>query len=168
MYNTLWFTGAILCSGANLGAIQHGGNFSWRLITWLQLVFSSLVVIFVFFLPESPRWQYVHNKQDSAKATLAKYHGGGNPESVWVTLQIHEYEEFLNMDGADKRWWDYRALFRNRPAVYRLSCNIIISIFSQWAGNAVLSYFLTDVLDTCGYTDQVMPATRPCYFGNKY
>lgn len=24
---------------------------------------------------------------------------------------MSEYEELLNVDGADKRWWDYRALF---------------------------------------------------------
>lgn len=155
MYNTLWFSGAILASGSALGGLQHGGDFSWRIITWLQLLFSCLIAFFCFFLPESPRWQYVHNKQESAKAMLTKYHGRGNAESPWVTLQLHEYEEFLNMDGADKRWWDYRALFRDRPSVYRLMCNVIISIWGQWAGNAVLSYYLGDVLDTCGYTDQV-------------
>jgi len=89
---------------------------------------------------------------------LAKYHGNGNPQSPWVTLQMHEYEELLDMNGADKRWWDYRALFRNRSSVYRLSCNLCVSIFGQWAGNAVLSYFLGAVLDTCGYTDTIEQA----------
>lgn len=89
---------------------------------------------------------------------LTKYHGNGNPDSPWVTLQMHEYEELLDMDGADKRWWDYRALFRNRASVYRLCCNLCVSIFGQWAGNAVLSYFLGAVLETCGYTDPVSQA----------
>lgn len=35
----------------------------------------------------------------------------------WVKLQMSEYEELLNMDGADKRWWDYRALFRKYTSV---------------------------------------------------
>jgi MFS family permease len=110
------------------------------------------------FLPESPRWLYVNNKKEAAKAMLTKYHGNGNPESAWVTLQLHEYEELLDMDGADKRWWDYRALFRTRSAVYRLCCNLAVSIFGQWAGNAVLSYFLGSVLDTAGYTDSISQA----------
>lgn len=109
-------------------------------------------------LPESPRWLYVHNKQDQAKAILTKYHGQGNAESAWVTLQLHEYEELLDMNGADKRWWDYRALFRNKAAVYRLTCNLAVSIFGQWAGNAVLSYFLGSVLNTAGYTDSIEQA----------
>jgi len=112
----------------------------------------------VFFLPESPRWLYVNNKFTEAKAMLTKYHGEGNPDSIWVTLQLREYEEFLEMDGSDKRWWDYRALFRNRASRYRLYCNIMVSIFGQWAGNAVLSYFQSAVLRTAGITETIPKA----------
>lgn len=54
------------------------------------------------------------------------------------------------MEGADKRWWDYRALFRDRASVYRLMVNCIVSLFGQWAGNGVVSYFLIGVLTTAG------------------
>jgi len=158
MYNTLWFSGAIIAAGSARGALNVGGDYSWRLITWLQALFSGLIALFCLWLPESPRWLYVNGKKDQAKAILTKYHGNGNEDSPWVQLQLHEYEELLNMDGADKRWWDYRALFRDRAAAYRLSCNIILSIFGQWAGNAVLSYFLGSVLDTAGYTHPIEQA----------
>ncbi|KAL7947770.1 general substrate transporter [Trichoderma barbatum] len=158
MYNTLWFSGSIISSGAARGGLNVGGDYSWRLITWLQALFAGLIVIFCMLLPESPRWLYVRNKKDAAKAVLTKYHGNGNPDSAWVQLQLFEYEQALNMDGADKRWWDYRALFRNRASVYRLLCNITITIFGQWAGNAVLSYFLGSVLDTAGYTGTIAQA----------
>ncbi|KAM0458025.1 hypothetical protein ACHAO4_002746 [Trichoderma viride] len=158
MYNTLWFSGAILAAGAARGGLNTGGDFSWRLIIWLQALFSGLIIIFCMFLPESPRWLYVHNKKEQAKAILTKYHGNGNPDSAWVNLQLFEYEQLLNMDGADKRWWDYRALFRNRAANYRLGCNLVVTIFGQWAGNAVLSYFLGSVLDAAGYTSTIAQA----------
>lgn len=58
----------------------------------------------------------------------------------------------------DKRWWDYRILFNNRASRYRLACNCIFSIFCQWAGNGVLSYFLPAVLTTAGYTSDVTQA----------
>ncbi len=44
---------------------------------------------------------------------------------------IGEYEDFLNMDGADKRWWDYSALFKKASSRYRLACNCGFSIFAQ-------------------------------------
>ena len=72
-----------------------------------------------------------------------------------MLLQLREYEEFLNLDGADKRWWDYRALFANRASAYRLCCMLIISIAGQWAGNGLVSYFFAAVLTTAGVTDEV-------------
>ncbi|KAH7156477.1 general substrate transporter [Dactylonectria macrodidyma] len=158
MYNTLWFSGAIISAGSARGGLNTGGDYSWRLITWLQALFSGLIVLLCLLIPESPRWLYVNNKKEKAKEVLAKYHGEGNPDSAWVKLQLTEYEEFLDMDGADKRWWDYRALFRNRAAMYRLSCNVVVSIFGQWAGNAVLSYFLGSVLNTAGYRGTITQA----------
>ncbi|RFN48915.1 lactose permease [Fusarium flagelliforme] len=158
MYNTLWFSGAIIAAGSARAGLNTGGDYSWRLITWLQALCSGLIVLLSLLIPESPRWLYVHNKREAAEAILTRYHGHGNPESPWVILQLAEYEESLNLDGSDKRWWDYRALFCNRPAVYRLCCNLAISIFSQWAGNAVLSYFLGSVLETAGYTGAIEQA----------
>jgi len=73
---------------------------------------------------------------------LVKYHGNGNQNSEWVVLQLSEYHKYLQMDGADKRWWDYRALLKDKASMYRLYCNCIISIFSQWMGNGKYDYFV--------------------------
>ncbi|KAH0290444.1 general substrate transporter [Aureobasidium namibiae CBS 147.97] len=149
--NTFWFTGSIIAAGAVRGALDLSGNSSWLLPVWLQCLCPGIIVIFCWFIPESPRWLYVNNKRESALATLTKWHGQGDSESAWVKLQLAEYEDFLNMDGADKRWWDYSALFKKASSRYRLACNCGFSIFAQWAGNAVLTYFIGAVLDTAGY-----------------
>ncbi|KAL7946926.1 general substrate transporter [Trichoderma barbatum] len=158
MYNTLYFSGAIIAAGAARGGLNTGGDASWRLITWLQCLFAGVIFVLSPWIPESPRWLYVHNKREKAVAVLTKYHGRGNPESPWVKLQLQEYEEFLNLDGSDKRWWDYRSLFQSRASVYRLCCSLWVAVCAQWAGNAVLSYFLGAVLETAGYTDPVQQA----------
>lgn len=77
---------------------------------------------------------------------LTKYHGNGNPDSVWVQLQLSEYNEHLELDGADKCWYDYRALFRNSASMYRLGCNCAISVYGQWAGNGKLTCFWTNTI----------------------
>ncbi|KFY09255.1 hypothetical protein V491_08295 [Pseudogymnoascus sp. VKM F-3775] len=158
LYNTFWFIGAIVASSAARGADNLTGTISWSIPVWLQLLFSGIIVILVFFLPESPRWLYVNRKFDAAKRMLTRYHGEGNPDSIWVTLQLREYEEYLEMNGSDKRWWDYSALFRSRSSRYRLLCNVMISVFGQWAGNSVLSYFLSAVLDTAGVKETIPKA----------
>jgi len=154
LYNVFWPVGAIVASGAASGTINWVGNRSWILPIWLQMLFPGLVFVFAWFLPESPRWLYTNGKMDQAKAFLTKYHGNGNPESEWVKLQMWEYEAHLELDGADKRWWDYRALFKDRPSRYRLMVNCLASLFGQWAGNGVVTYFLGGVLDTAGITDK--------------
>lgn len=156
--NTFWFTGSILSSGAVRGALRLNSNASWQIPVWLQMLFSGLIVVCCFLIPESPRWLYVNNKTEQAQATLVKWHGLGNAESPWVKLELSEYEEYLEVDGSDKRWWDYRALFNKRSSIYRLACNCCFAIFAQWAGNGVLSYFLPAVLTTAGYTDSVTQA----------
>jgi len=153
LYNIFWPVGAIVATGTNLGSENLPGNRSWILPIWMQMLFPGLVFVFVWFLPESPRWLYSNGKQEEAKAFITKYHGNGNPDSEWVKLQMWEYESHLEQDGADKRWWDYRALFKNRASRYRLMVNCLTSLFGQWAGNGVVSYFLAGVLTTAGVTN---------------
>ena len=31
---------------------------------------------------------------------IVKYHANGDPDSIWVDLQLREYEEFLHINGA--------------------------------------------------------------------
>jgi len=154
-YNTFWFVGSILASGSARGSAELAGNPAWEIPVWLQLVFPSICILLCWALPESPRWRYVNGQREKAKEMLIWYHGEGNPESPWVELQLREYEEYLEMDGADKRWWDYRALFKNRASIYRLACNCTISIFGQWAGNGPISYFLAAVLTNAGVTNEI-------------
>lgn len=98
--NTTWLLGAILSSGATRGGLQLQSNSSWLLPIWLQIVFPGLIIIFAFFIPESPRWLYTRGKTEKAITTLAFWHGFDNRESVWVRLQLAEYETHLDMDGS--------------------------------------------------------------------
>ncbi|KAF4997510.1 hypothetical protein FGRMN_3874 [Fusarium graminum] len=151
LYNVMWPVGALVASSASRGGFNYKGtNTSWMIPVCLQMMFPCVIAFGAMFLPESPRWLYTHGKKEKATATLVKIHGRGNPDSEWVKLQLTEYEEHLEMDGSDKRWWDYRALFRNKASVYRLTCNCLVSLFGQWAGNSIVSYYLSAFLETAG------------------
>ncbi|KAH8728133.1 general substrate transporter [Phaeosphaeriaceae sp. PMI808] len=155
LYNTFWFVGSILAAGVARGSANIAGNTSWIIPVWVQILFPGLVLVLAWFLPESPRWLYTRGQQAEAKAVLAKYHGEGNEDSVWVTMQLREYEEYLNMNGGDKRWWDYSALFKTKSARYRLACNCTFAVFAQWAGNGAVDYFIAGVLESAGVTEQI-------------
>ncbi|RMZ70790.1 lactose permease [Pyrenophora seminiperda CCB06] len=155
LYNTFYFVGSILAAGVTRGSAHLGGNQSWRVPVWLQMLFPAILVLVPWFLPESPRWLYTRGRYDQAKKILAKYHGCGNEDSIWVSMQLREYDEYLNKDGGDKRWWDYGALFKTRQARYRLACNCVVAIFAQWAGNGAVDYFISGVLESAGVTGEI-------------
>ncbi|KPM39527.1 hypothetical protein AK830_g7028 [Neonectria ditissima] len=150
LYNVMWPVGAIVASGSARGGLNYKGNASWMIPVCLQLMFPCVIAFGAMWLPESPRWLYTRGKKEQATKTLIRLHGHGNPDSEWVKLQVIEYEQHLEMDGTDKKWWDYRALFSSRASIYRLTCNCLVSLFGQWAGNNVVSYYLSAFLDTAG------------------
>ena len=76
-----WFGGSIPAAGITLGTQKIKSDLSWRLPLAFQAVPSFIVILVVWFLPESPRWLLANKRDEEARAFLAKYHGNGNPET---------------------------------------------------------------------------------------
>lgn len=154
LYNVCYYLGAILAAAALRGCVHFTTNASWLIPTWLQMFFPCVLLAGCLLVPESPRWQYVHGQVDKCRASLVKYHGNDKSDSLYVQLEMREFSEQLELDGADKRWWDYRSLFHSRAAVYRsILCAVAVSAFSQLTGQSGVSYFLPAMLTTSGITD---------------
>ncbi|KAF4122144.1 Sugar (and other) transporter [Geosmithia morbida] len=154
LYNTCYYVGAVLAAAVLRGCVQYETNQAWLIPVWVQLALPATLLIGCVFVPESPRWLFSHERTEACRSLLTRYHGNGNPDSLWVHLQMSEFEQELVLDGADKRWWDYRSLFDSRASLYRvLLCAVALSILSQWTGQASVSYFLPGMLTTIGIND---------------
>ncbi|KAI9935134.1 hypothetical protein MW887_000755 [Aspergillus wentii] len=153
LYNCQYFVGAIAAAGACRGCLRFSSSLAWRIPIWCQLISSSIVVITVWFIPESPRWLYSHGHRDKAWDVIINYHGEGSRDNAYVQLQIREYEEAINLEGSDKRAWDFRELVNTKPARWRLLCVAIASFMSQWAQAGVTTYYIGGLLATAGITD---------------
>ncbi|PPR01740.1 hypothetical protein CVT24_001560 [Panaeolus cyanescens] len=107
------------------------------------------------FLNSLPRWLYSVGKRDEAKRILTKFHSSSNdPDSPLIELEMREIEEKIQIDGVDKRWWDFRPLFRTRADRYRAYMTILIGVFGQLSGNGLITYFLPILLKNAGITSQ--------------
>lgn len=144
--------GGIVAAAVTLGTVNLSGNAAWLIPTWTQIVCPGLACAVVWFLPESPRWQYTHNKQQKALEFVTKYHGEGDIENPWVKLQLVEFEEQLDLNGADKRWYDYRVLFTTRARRYRLGNSLMIGIWGALS-NGGISYFVGAFFQSAGITN---------------
>lgn len=157
LYNCCYYLGAILAAAVLRGCVHYTTNAAWLIPTWVQMAFPCILLLGCIFFPESPRWLYVHGHEEKCRTLLVKYHGNDNPDSLYVKLEMREFAEELHMDGADKRWWDYRSLFNSRANLYRaILCAVAVSFLSQLTGQSGVSYFLPAMLTTSGITN---PAT---------
>ncbi|KAH8697485.1 MFS sugar transporter-like protein [Talaromyces proteolyticus] len=157
LYNCCYYVGSVLAAIVLRGCVGYQSNQSWLIPTWFQMALPSILLISIFFFPESPRWQFSHGQVEKCRASLIKYHGNGDSESLYVKLQLREFAEELELNGADKRWWDYRTLFNSRASLYRvILCAVSVPAFSQWTGQAGVSYFLPAMLSTMGVTSTLV------------
>ncbi|TQS32868.1 hypothetical protein Golomagni_06802, partial [Golovinomyces magnicellulatus] len=151
LFQCFYYLGSFLAAIVLRGCLHYKSNLAWTVPTWFQLVLPAIVFIFCPFFPESPRWLFSHQKTEECKKVLTKYHGDGNADSVFVSLQMREFKEELELRGADKRWWDYRSLFNSKASLYRVVlCSVAVAAFAQWTGQGAVSYFLPAVLKTMG------------------
>jgi hypothetical protein len=107
----------------------------------------AIVMVFIFFFPESPRWLISHDRADEALQVLAKYHADGDVSSPIVQLQYNEIVEDNSLTDDKNPWWNFRELYNTRAARYRFAMVIAMSFFGQWSGNNVVSYFMVSSSD---------------------
>ncbi|CDZ97895.1 lactose permease [Phaffia rhodozyma] len=151
IYNCGWFGGSVPAAAITFGTNNIASNMSWRLPLIFQGAPCFIVMICVFFIPESPRWLMQNGRNEEALAFLVKYHGGNNRDSKLVELEWKEFQENIALDASDKRWWDYRPLIVTSNGRWRMMCVLLISVFGQFSGNG-LGYFNTVIYNNLGYT----------------
>lgn len=153
--NSFYYVGQMTATGMMVSTGKFSSDWSWRLPLFIQIVPASLNIIFVFLCPESPRWLYSVGKVDQARGILAKLHSSaGDLHSPLIDLEMAEIDEKITIGGSDKRWWDFRPLFRTRADRYRAWMVILMGAFGQLSGNGLITYFLPVLLRNAGITSQ--------------
>ncbi|KAK7526614.1 uncharacterized protein IWZ02DRAFT_177599 [Phyllosticta citriasiana] len=153
VYNTFWFVGALPGTFVPYATSAIDGPQSWRIPSWLQMMFAGIVMVGSLFVPETPRWLIANDRHDEALRVMTKYHGEGRRDCPIVQLEYREMVADISVTGADKRWWDYRELFNTPEVRYRTYIVITFAFFNQWVGNASTSYYYPTVLLTAGITN---------------
>jgi sugar porter (SP) family MFS transporter len=132
--------------------VKYTNNLCWLIPVWLQIIPTTIILAFLWIIPESPRWLYTNGKKESAINFLVKYHGEDDRTNAIVELEVAEFEEELNLDGSDKRWWDYRCLYNTRAARYRMMNNLIFVTWGSLSSGGI-SYFVGAFFATAGITN---------------
>ncbi|OZJ01946.1 hypothetical protein BZG36_05125 [Bifiguratus adelaidae] len=154
LYNTMWYLGSIIAAWVTYGTFNaFQDNWSWRVPSIIQAAPSVIQLIFVWFYEESPRWLVGKGRDEEALRILADLHANGNKEDDLVQLEYREIKETIarEQEVAKRSYAELWATPGNRRRTF---IAVTVGFFSQWSGNGLVSYYLTDVLNNVGITDQ--------------
>lgn len=152
-YNNLWYLGALLAAWITYGTYFMGPNMSWawRIPSLLQGFFPLLQVIFVYMLPESPRYLVQKDRYDEARKVLTKYHAGGDEDSPLVDFEMKEIILSIQTAKAASQT-GYREFLSTRGNLHRLFIIIAVPCMMQLSGNGLIAYYLHLILNSIGFT----------------
>ena len=103
LYNGCYFIGAIVSTWLEYGLLNDTKDgLNWRLPMAMQACPCAIVLVFVWFLPESPRWLMSRGRESEARRIITKYHGEGDPEHYNVKIQMEEMRDAIETAGSDK------------------------------------------------------------------
>ncbi|ETN45962.1 uncharacterized protein HMPREF1541_00144 [Cyphellophora europaea CBS 101466] len=151
---TFYYFGAILAAWSTYGTQKHISNsdWAWRGPSILQAAYPILQIAFFWVLPESPRWLVANGRATQAREILTKYHVGGDASHPLIDFEMAQIEAAIESEkqASTTKWSSLVATPGNRKRTIIAVC---VGAFAQWNGVAVISYYLTLVLDTIGITD---------------
>ncbi|KAF9456247.1 general substrate transporter [Collybia nuda] len=153
LYNSLWYLGSIIAAWTTYGTFHIPSSWAWRVPSALQGLPSVLQILFIWFVPESPRWLVSKGREAQALKTLAYYHANGNEKDPLVEYEFEEIKAAIAFDrdvASNVGWTSFYKTPGNRR---RMRIIIALAFFSQWSGNGLVSYYLGKVFDAIGITN---------------
>ncbi|RFU30302.1 hypothetical protein B7463_g6062, partial [Scytalidium lignicola] len=142
--SSLSFTllGQLLAYWSEYGTSKYSSSFSWRLPFALQAVLAIIVSIMLFFMPESPRWLFSHDRDDEAVLVL-KCLRGSSGEQTAADAEAEEIRAAIVFENSVQRGW--LDLFKedNVRSRWRVILAIGIQSMQPFSGSAVITYYQT-------------------------
>lgn len=114
-------------------------NTGWRWMFGSEAIPALLFLIFLFFVPESPRWLVMKNKEAEALNTLQKINGQAEANSILAEIR----ESLKQKKGT------YRDLGTSGLSLV-LVIGILLSVFQQVTGINVFLYYAPEIFKSFG------------------
>eukprot|EP01147_Barroeca_monosierra_P010802 gene10801-2884_t len=115
-----------------------GSLSGWRILLGFPIIPAGVQLLFIFFIPESPRWLYLtKQRESSASKQLMQLRGGDEKQ---VQLEINEMKEELRVQKPEQVM-GFLELLRARHLWKTLLIGVILQACQQLSGiNAIFYY----------------------------
>ncbi|KAF5009990.1 hypothetical protein FDECE_3827 [Fusarium decemcellulare] len=153
MFWQLWVVAGIFLGFCANVIVKDTGNIAWRLQLGSAFIPSFILMLGIFFCPESPRWLMKHGKHPEAFKSMCRLraHPIIAARDFYYSWVIYE-EELKDAAGAGyfARLWDCFAVPRIRRANYGAST---VMLAQQMCGINIISFYSSTIFVNAGYTD---------------
>ncbi|KAL4364958.1 hypothetical protein AHAS_Ahas07G0058100 [Arachis hypogaea] len=144
-FNALMITGGQFLSFViNYALTKVPGTWRWM----LGVAGSPAVVqlVFMIFLPESPRWLYFKNKKEAAANVLSKIYPLPRLEDEIEILEFH-----LEKEQKNKVKVNYSDVFKLKEIRVAFICGAGLQAFQQFTGISIVMYYSPIIIQLAGF-----------------
>jgi sugar porter (SP) family MFS transporter len=134
------FSGQALAFVSNNFLYKLDGVDNWRYMMGIMVIPSGLFLVFLLFVPESPRWLMQNNRRDKALRILTRVNGADK-----ANRELAEIVESLENAVIGK----FRELFRGRMRKIMM-IGILLAVFQQVTGINVIMYYAPAIFKSTG------------------
>ncbi len=119
------------------------GQRGWRWMFAAEIIFAAAFFLFMFFVPESPRWLVKYGRDAEATAILARVGGKAYAESAVLDVKnTLAGEEIARVRFADLLEPKLRKV---------IALGVFLAVFQQWCGINVIFNYAQEVFSKAGY-----------------
>ncbi|CDK29751.1 unnamed protein product [Kuraishia capsulata CBS 1993] len=138
--------GALISAWISYGCyVAFTSEAQFRLPLGLQLVPTFFLMIFIFMLPESPRWLIKKGKDELGLKNLAKLHSNNDLEDAFVLEEFHQIKEDVEKEFLNSEIPFYKIVFGNKSNFRRILMVISLQASVQMTGVSSISYFTPSI-----------------------
>lgn len=116
------------------------GNAAWRIPLGLQCLPAIILIVGLFWLPESPRWLVQHGKYEEAHSVIRKLHEDtiGIDNTEFYEKEFNQIKQQIDYERevTIKSFWKLFTVASNRK---RLLLGILLQVFLQTTGVNVVN-----------------------------
>ncbi|CDS82335.1 related to Quinate permease [Sporisorium scitamineum] len=159
VYSFNVYFGLMLAYTVNLGVRQNINaktNAIWQVPLSLNFSLHAVVLVFLLFMKESPRWLMMKDRVEKASTSLGWYRGMEPRDKAFV----EEYELIADSVRLEKEataglsfMGKVRELLGNKNNQFKLILCVLIQILGQWQGPGALSTYANRILTLIGVHD---------------
>lgn len=116
----------------------------WRWMFWSAAFPAALFMLLVFFIPESPRWLAMKNREKQAIKILANIGGAEYAHTEYDTVAKADDKDVKSEKGGIR-------VLLSKPFRLVLCLGVVIAVFQQWCGTNVIFNYAQEIFSDAGY-----------------